>query len=247
MNHPTREEWMDYLYGETSRKTRKRMSSHLRVCETCRSDVAEWRGAMSELDGWRLPDKRSVVPRPRGALRWAAAAMLLLFAGYGLGLLLRPGATGVAELREEIETSLRASLESSIREDLRREFDESLHAALADARTRMRDDLVSATQYAMNVSNATIEGLFADFVQSSEAVRAVERSAVLGYLREMESRRMEDFWLLQNDVATLAVLTDNELMRTNGDIEQLARWAGSAAPVSNEMPDGNLFEERREK
>src|SRR5262245_44088823 len=109
MNHPTREEWMTYLYREISREATGELIAHLDVCDDCRANVASWQHAMLALDAWQLPTAQ---PRRHRAplLKWAAAAALLLFAGFGFGRAVSPTIANTAAIRAAIEPSLKSSL-----------------------------------------------------------------------------------------------------------------------------------------
>ncbi len=58
MKHPTREEWMAYLYGELDGAKRAAVRRHLAECAECRGEVAVWRGAIEEMDKWPLAKGR---------------------------------------------------------------------------------------------------------------------------------------------------------------------------------------------
>src|SRR5262245_7443700 len=111
MNHPTREDWMAYLYGEISREVKGKLIAHLDACDDCRANVANWRHAMLALDAWQLP---AAQPRRNWAptLKWAAAAAVLLLAGFGFGRSLSPTPANAAAIRAAIEPSLKNSLET---------------------------------------------------------------------------------------------------------------------------------------
>src|SRR5262245_60602135 len=103
MNHPTREEWMAFLYGEHAAKNQ--MKEHLATCDECQANVARWKHAMKALDTWRLtsaPPMRSWQP----AVKWAAAAVVILAAGFGFGRTVSPARIDPVKIRAAIEPSL---------------------------------------------------------------------------------------------------------------------------------------------
>ena len=41
MNHPKREEWVPYLFGEATPQTRDKLTEHLQNCPDCAAEIAE--------------------------------------------------------------------------------------------------------------------------------------------------------------------------------------------------------------
>ena len=39
MNHPKPEEWVPYIYGETTGTARRELSDHLNSCDQCREEI----------------------------------------------------------------------------------------------------------------------------------------------------------------------------------------------------------------
>lgn len=110
MNHPKPEEWVPYVYGEANSAARKELAAHLRTCVQCREEVQTWKRSLHRLDTWkvrRARRRRSELLAP--VLQWAAAAVIMLTAGIGIGRATAP----------KIDTNkLRATLATQIRQDL---------------------------------------------------------------------------------------------------------------------------------
>ena len=68
MSHPTREDWVAYLYGEADARDRASFTSHLRDCGECRQQVERWRATMHAMNAWEM----APVGKPRRASlpRW---------------------------------------------------------------------------------------------------------------------------------------------------------------------------------
>ena len=123
MNHPTREEWMSFLYDETSGDQHAALSAHLAACPECTSRVGSWREVAADLDAWKLcsrPNRRFRIPT---VARWAAAAAIVLSFGFAFGRASAPTAVSVEQLR--------AAIEPSLRQQLQQEFAQRLQAELA--------------------------------------------------------------------------------------------------------------------
>jgi hypothetical protein len=108
MNHPTPDQWMSFLYGEDSEQIHCDLDAHLRGCGDCAAKLKSLRAATSALDEWRLP--RTPAARPRPVLRWAAAAVLLLAAGIGIGRFSAGNTESMrASMQLEMDTKLAAA------------------------------------------------------------------------------------------------------------------------------------------
>ena len=108
MNHPKREEWAPYLFGETKLEVRRELNAHLKECADCRQEIENWQRSLARLDAWKLQP----VPKPglnfAPYLNWAAAAALLLLLGFGIGRL--TAKADVDKVRAAIEPAMRREL-----------------------------------------------------------------------------------------------------------------------------------------
>ena len=112
MNHPEREKWVPYLYGEASPELRRELKSHLEVCARCREEVAVWQRSVRRLDAWKLRPQRKPSELLVPALKWAAAAVLVLALGFGLGRV-SAAKSDVAQLRRELAGMVRDEVSRS--------------------------------------------------------------------------------------------------------------------------------------
>ena len=88
MKHPSREEMMSYLYDELELQPRAALERHLEACAACRASLAAWRSTAHQLDTYATTPVCAARPTPRSWARpalVAAAAALVLFAGFALG------------------------------------------------------------------------------------------------------------------------------------------------------------------
>src|SRR4030042_684768 len=90
MTHPSPEEWMAWLYGESSGDAGRLLADHLKACSECQTQIAQWRQAMGALSAWRLPLAGRSATAAWRPLRWAAAALVLLAVGFLVALLTIP-------------------------------------------------------------------------------------------------------------------------------------------------------------
>ena len=102
LNHPDSAQWMAFLYGEIAPEKKRELSAHLASCAACASQLRTWGSAMEDLDQWTLPVTR---PRRREwvpALKWAAAAALVLVVGFALGRYASPAGAELASLKSRV-------------------------------------------------------------------------------------------------------------------------------------------------
>ncbi len=141
-NHPKREDWVQYLYGEIKPDLRRQLEGHLRDCAECHEELQSWKRSLRRLDAWRLPrtSLRWEVFIP--FLKWAAAAVVVLGLGFGLGR---------STARQADLEAVRARVEPEMRREfaamLRQEIDKSAAATLAQAQRQAEE--VGATYYAL--------------------------------------------------------------------------------------------------
>ena len=213
MNHPKREEWVPYLFGEAKPEVRQELQQHLQSCPVCRTEIDSWKRSLGMLDAWQLP--RAAKPREvfALALRWTAAAVALIFMlslGFSLGRF--TSASGdPAKLREAIEPQ--------IRQELRAEFAQLLHQELAKT--------AAATQAAC--AEQTKDWL-SQYAQSVNAQLETERT-----------ERIADCLSLKRDVDTIAINADAGLRTTKQQLAQLADYSQPARPSKqpNDNPANN--------
>ncbi len=187
---------MEYLYGELDRRTHSALEEHLESCDECRRAVAEWRGAMGELDAWQVEAKRPLVLWLRPALRWAVAALLLLAVGFGVGRVSSRGTADTEELRAE------------------------WRAALADAESRLKQDIRADVQEDMNeMALATLSAAKAD------TTRLLNR-----YAAAFDSTR-------RDDLLTFAALTEQEFARTRRQMASVLTYTYPEAAVPEPPSD----------
>jgi hypothetical protein len=140
----------------------------------------------------------------------AAAAVLMIGAGFVGGRLSAPEPLNVQELQAILESSLKSSLVPAIRQQLNDEIDNRLQLALATERDMLKQELtrqvrhehqIFAEQTLTAVSNLTDRRLM-EFARTLEAARIKERQYVAAAFDYMGSR-------LGDGLVTLATRTDN--------------------------------------
>lgn len=166
----------------------------------------------------------------------AAAAVLLIIAGYAAGRLSAPKPPDIEQLQ--------ATLEPAIRTQLLDEMKQYLQLGLANCYVRLRDDLSQQyrndlDQYAaqtLAASGAVTNRLLEELIDSINATQAQDRQLFAAALEQIDNNRRQENAQLSNALVSFAVQTEDELLRTKKDMAQL---------LSNTQPDSvfpNEFE-----
>jgi len=215
MSHPTREEWMSYLYDESNGEHRANLAAHLAVCPECKASVATWRSTMRDLDEWRLQKLLAGTHRYWPLLRWAAAAVVVLGLGFGFGRVSAPASAGAEQVR--------AVLEPSIRQQLRKEF-----AML------LQDELERSSKATLTASGAQTRELLGDFAKVADQNRADDNRLVSAAIEKLDAQRLADYTSLKRDLDTVAVYSEAGLLQTRQQLVQLAGYTGPNGNSSTE-------------
>ena len=203
MNHPKREEWAPYLFGETKLEVRRELNAHLKECADCRQEIENWQRSLARLDAWKLQP----VPKPglnfAPYLNWAAAAALLLLLGFGIGRL-----TAKADVDK-----VRAAIEPAMRRELSQEF----------ARL-VREEVSKSAVATLAASGQQAEQVMAVLAKALEDRRTEEDRAIYAVLENLESQSFVQFVSLKKDLDTVALNTDAGLRDTQQELVQLTDY-----------------------
>jgi len=215
MAHPQQEEWMEYLYGEVDPQRQEQMSVHLQTCADCRQQVSAWRSAMKGLDSWSWSNGGTGRRRLfLGPVRWAAAVLLLLTAGIVFG---RFTATqpDVKQLQEQLEVSLASYLEPTLQENITEDLNRDWFELLAASRAQFREDINQ------QINEIAVETLDASTSKTNELLFTLIRQ-LDETLGQMEQQRQLELAALQGNLELFVVQASDEILRTQGMVQQLA-------------------------
>jgi hypothetical protein len=167
----------------------------------------------------------------RSFAKVAAAAVLLIVAGYAVGRFSTP--------RPPDAKQLQAVLEPAIRQSLLDEMKHYWQVGLASNYVRLKDELSEQyrhdlDQFAMQTlaaSNAVTNQLLAELVQSINAAQTQDLRRIAAALEQIELNRLQDKTQLTNGLETLAYQTEDELERTRQVMVQF---------LANTQPDSSV-------
>ena len=207
MNHPKREEWIPYLFGEATPAARQQLRQHLHSCAECNAELENWKRSLKRLDAWRLPKHQEPRANFLPTVRWAFGTLSVVL--IGLVFLL-----GRQTANNSNETKLRESIASQVRQEIRAEFSQQL-----------REQLAVSASATLKASGEQAKSLLVDYDRSVKARFEAETI-----------QRITDCLSLKKDVDTIAVNADAGLRNTEQRLAQLAIYRPSirVPPPANE-------------
>jgi len=183
----------------------------------------------------------------RNLVKIAGAAVLLILAGYAAGRFSGPQPPDAEQFR--------AAIEPAIRKDLLDELNRNMLAGLASGYTQIKDELSRqyrqeldrAAMQTLAASNTTTNELLSKLIESINDAQLQERQLVEAALKQIIANQLRDKTQLSNALATFAVQTEDELIRTKKDVAYALSHALPENAIPLEFDNSNNPDERNEK
>ena len=183
----------------------------------------------------------------KGIAKFAAAAVLLIGAGYATGRFSAPQPPDAEQLQ--------AALEPVIRQNVVAQLSNDLQLGLANGYVQIRDEL--GRQYrqdmgrfaaqTLTASNSVTNELLTELIESIDAAQTEDRQWVTAALEQVELNRLRDNTQLSTAFVSFAVRTKDELERTKQGFAQLLSYGLPEGPAPYEFENSNNPDERRKK
>jgi hypothetical protein len=206
MKHPKREEWVPFLFGETTPGAQHELSEHLRGCADCRQEIETWQRSLGRLDAWKLPPVRRTAPALAPAFTWAAAAALVLLLGFSIGRL--SAKADAQKIRAAITPQIKQELTEELTRLVRAETSRSAAATLA-------------------ASGQQTEQAMTFLARDIDARRTADNREIFAAMSTLGSQSLAEFVSLKKDLDTVAVNTDAGLRNT---VQEIAQWVDNRPP-----------------
>jgi uncharacterized membrane-anchored protein YhcB (DUF1043 family) len=205
--------------------------------EVIDSTIAKLAEAAGQSDIVRPDNRIRIIEKLKAAkslTKIAAAAVLLIAAGYAAGRLSGPQPPDMVQIQ--------AALEPKIRQSLLDEAKQYVQLGLVNGYARIRDELSQQYRQELNrvalqavaASNAVTNELLTELIASFNEVQSQYRQQVAATLDQMESNRLKDRNELSDAFATFALLTEDELIRTKQDMAQFMSYNQPADTIPDE-------------
>jgi len=168
--------------------------------------------------------------------RFAAAAVLLIAAGYLAGRISSPRPPDMQQLEAALERRLSSSVEAAIRKNLLDELNRDWQSALAEYHAKLSNEFGRFTielgerqtsemnEFAaktLAASSTVTHRLLNDLVQAIATAQVQDRQWAAAAMRRIESNRIQDITRLNVGFAALAEQTRGELTKTKQGLAQL--------------------------
>jgi len=177
----------------------------------------------------------------------AAAAVLLILAGYATGRLSGPQPPDAEQLRAAIEPTIRQNLLDEINRNMLSNMEKGYTQIKNELSQQYRQDLDRTAMQTLAASNTVTNQLLTQLIESIKDSQLQERKLVAAALEQIESNRLRDRTQLSSAVAALAVQTEDELIRTKKDVAHALSYAIPESSVPFELDNPNISDERNEK
>ena len=188
---------MAFLYGEVVPERKRELETHLAECVPCTEQVSAWRSGMTALDDWKIPATRATTTWALPVLKWAAAAAVVLCAGFVLGRQTSPASAALVELKTSV-------------------------AQLADALKRHQgEQLTNTVTLATAAANAEAVRLLSIYSQLQAEQRYSDQQAIGTTMRGFETRLSR----LRTELETVALNTENGFEQTHDNLTRLAAYS----------------------
>ena len=181
------------------------------------------------------PDNRiritEMLKASKSLTKIAAAAVLLIAAGYATGRLTGPQPLDMQQIQ--------AALEPAIRQKLLEETKQYVQLGLANGYIRIQDELSQQYRQELNrvalqavaASNAVTNELLTVLIESFNEAQSQDRQRIAAALNEIESNRLKDRSELSDAFTTFAMQTEDELIRNKQDMAQFMSYTQPTGPA----------------
>lgn len=211
--HPQDQEWMSFLYGETSSQQTKSLKRHLAACSHCQTRYRQWSQTMRALDQDQVKTS-STQPRPAFALawRWATAAAVFLVLGFLTGRFFLSQASAGAPWTKAMEERVRAQVQT----EMQQQWDRQQAALLARMQAQYQTDLNTASS--LLESQQVLTGTLSE----AERVRQEQMQEFWNVLLQAQADYRRDLSALRRDLETVAVYSEGRWSQTEANMLRLA-------------------------
>ena len=184
----------------------------------------------------RLIDRIKI---PNSFAKVAAAAVLLIMAGYATGRLLSPKPPDIEQLQAALEPAIREQL----LDEMKQYWQLGLRASYAqlkdDLSQQYRSDLNQFAAYTLAASGAATNQRLEALIDSIDQAQTQDRQWFATALGEIELNRLQDNAQLSNAFATFAVQTEDKILRTNQNMAQILSSTQPDSLVPTRFTDPN--------
>ncbi len=150
---------------------------------------------------------------PNSFTKVAAAAVLLIIAGYAAGRISSPRQPDIEQLQAALEPAIRSRLLDEMKQYWQLALTSSYAQLKNELSQQYRSDLNQFAAYTLAASGAATNQLLEELIDSINEAQTQDRQWVSAAFEQIELNRLRDNAELSNAFATFAVQTEDELER----------------------------------
>ncbi len=176
--------------------------------------------------------------------RVAAAAVVLIAAGYAVGRWSAPRPPDMEQIRAAIEPAIRRDLLDQTRQYVQLSLANGYLQVKDELSEQYRQDISRVALQTLAASNAATNDLLTQLIDAIGTVQVTERQRFAAALEQVELNRLRDRSQLSSAFASFAVRTGDELMRTKKDVAQVLSYTLPNSGAPNEFKNTDNPDER---
>ena len=212
---------MEYLYDEMPSGEKKTLEAHLELCAPCREKKLDLRGTAASLGQWHVevPARHRFSAQWQPAVKWAAAAALLVTTAFATGRMSRP---------EINVAAIQAQVAKPIEEKLERQMQIAQLAsarAMKEFQAELSAKLREATEKAMTQSAANTRKQLEQLSVALAALREEDKKVLASTLQALETQRASEYRSLRQDLERVALFSDESFRSAQRQLVQLASYS----------------------
>ena len=167
----------------------------------------------------------------------AAAAVLLIIAGYATGRLTSPRPLDIKQIQTALEPVIRNRLADEMKQYLLLGLTNSYMRLKDDLTQQYRRDLSQVAAQTVLASGAVTNQLLEELIESINAAQTEDRQWVAAGFEQIELNRLRDNAQWTNAFANFAVRTEDKFLRTEQDMAQILSYTRPDSQLPAESKD----------
>lgn len=237
-----------YSWGELNAADNERLLKHVQQCDGCKgyldalneqeAKMAQWAQSLEplmEAGQAQAIERLHLTPEPvvrkvsslspwRRYVGYAAAACVLIVAGFLAGQVLRPSIDmdalaqqWAASVQPQMEANITASVVETLRPEIVGEY-----AAMQDALSdQINMQLTAYAEQTVLHNDYQTYRLLTELIKSIQVAQVQNQQWALSAMQELEEQRLLDQQQMRSELATFAVYTDDQLQQTQRKLQDL--------------------------
>lgn len=183
------------------------------LADSTLAELTELSGQTNNMPNGRTISITERIKLPSGFIKVAAAAIVLITAGYAAGRLLSPKPPDIKQLQTVLEPAIRSQLVDEMKQYWQLALASSYAQLKDDLTQQYRRDLNQVAAYTLAASGTATNQLLEELIESINQAQTQDRQWVVSALGQIELNRLQDNAQLSNALASFAAQTEENMSR----------------------------------